>query len=293
MKTNVSVLGTGRMGFAIAARLAEQGHAVTAWNRSAHKAAPLASKGAHVADSVHDAVRRSDVIVGVLSDYATTDALLRDADTLGALEGKLFVQLASGSPRQGRETAAWTRAHAIDFLDGAIMATPDFIGQPHCTILYAGAQARYERHRSLFEALGGNPQFVGSDPGHASALDTALLTVMWAELFGLVQGSVVSEAEGISLDDFSRHLVAIAPVLEGARADTVRRVQHRKYGADEQTMASLGAHYGAFLHLREVTHERRLPPAFVESMGKLFDAAITEGHAEDDFAVMHRYMKAQ
>ncbi|MDJ0866921.1 MAG: NAD(P)-binding domain-containing protein [Myxococcota bacterium] len=49
--TDVSALGLGAIGSALARVLLEKGHAVSVWNRTAAKAVPPAARGARVAES--------------------------------------------------------------------------------------------------------------------------------------------------------------------------------------------------------------------------------------------------
>ncbi len=56
-------IGMGRMGFAMAQRLLEAGHAVRTWNRTRAKAEPLEARGA--------------VLVGHSAELASSDVLLR------------------------------------------------------------------------------------------------------------------------------------------------------------------------------------------------------------------------
>src|SRR5687767_11675296 len=103
MKQRITVLGTGRMGSALALALHAKGYAVTVWNRTGSKALALAAKGVRVATSVEDAVSAADVVIGNVSDYGVSDTLTRPASVTKALQGKVFVQLATGTPRQARD----------------------------------------------------------------------------------------------------------------------------------------------------------------------------------------------
>ena len=60
---NVTVIGLGLMGSALAEALLNAGHQVTVWNRTPAKAEPMSAKSAHVASSVSDAILASDVIL--------------------------------------------------------------------------------------------------------------------------------------------------------------------------------------------------------------------------------------
>lgn len=290
MKPRIAVIGVGRMGAALVSAFLAQGYGVDIWNRTRSRCEPLAAKGARIAETVRDAVTSADIVVVNVTDYGTSDGLLRPADVTRALGGKLLVQLTSGSPGQAREQAAWARRHDIRYLDGAIMATPDFIGQPGCTLLYSGPRELFEQARPVLLALGGNSQYAGADVGHASALDSALLVYMWGTLFGALQGVAVCEAEGISLEAFLGYVKATAPVVDNGVSDLVARVQQRRFGADAQTLATLEIHAGALRHLLDLCRERGIQRAVPEAFDQLFQKALQAGAGQADFAALHQFM---
>lgn len=284
MKSNVCVLGAGRMGSSIVRTLLDRGYPTSVWNRTSAKSAPLAALGAKMAASVEDAVRTAEVVIINVLDYAASEALLRADNVASALSGKAVVQLTSGSPRLAREEAQWVEARGAGYLDGAIMATPDLIGRPETTLLYSGSREVYDRHKPLLLALGGGTSYVGEVPGQASALDTALLTQMWGGLFGALQGMAVAEAEGLDPQTFRSHLSAFKPVVDAALLDVVARTTARRFAGDDATLASLGAHYSAFQHLLEACEERGLNAAVPRAMDQIFQKALSLGSGADDFA---------
>ena len=291
MKPRISILGTGRMGSALARAFLKQGYETSVWNRTKSKCGPLAELGAHIAPSVLDAVAAAEIIVVNVSDYVAGDALLRPDSIASELRGRLLVQLTSGSPRQAREMAAWAERNDIRYLDGAIMATPDLIGGPECTILYSGPGGLFEEHKLVLLALGGNAIHVGSDVGHASALDSALLVVMWGALFGAVQGVAICEAEQLRLDAYLNYLKPLLPQVNGWVTDTVQRITDGRLASDEATLATVDSHYGALRHLLELCKERGIKRAVPEAFDELFQAAIKAGHGQDDFAVLNNFMR--
>lgn len=284
MKSTVCVLGAGRMGSSIVRTLLDRGYPAWVWNRTAAKCAPLAALGANVAASVRDGVEAADVTIINVLDYAASEALLKEDRVASALAGKVVVQLTSGSPRLAREEARWVEAHGGGYLDGAIMATPDFIGKAETALLYSGSRSVYETHRTLLFAFGGGTKYVGAAPGQASALDTALLTQMWGGLFGALQGMAVAEAEGLDLETFGSHLAAFKPVVDAALFDLIDRTNARRFAGDEATLASLGAHYSAFQHLLEASEERGLNAAVPRAMDAIFRQGLSQGGPESDFA---------
>ncbi|MGO4335305.1 NAD(P)-dependent oxidoreductase [Labrys sp. KB_33_2] len=290
MKLAIAVLGTGRMGSALARALLGAGHEVTVWNRTPAKAEALAALGATVAPSVAEAVAAGAVVIVNVSDYDATAALLREAGVGRALEGKLVVELTSGTPQGAREAEGWAAAQGAAYLDGAIMATPDFIGTEASTILFAGPGQAFEANKPLFLALGGNVQHVGEDAGLANALDSALLGLMWGALFGTLNAIAVSQAEGVALGVLGRLWQTLMPVIDGQVADLIKRNETGRLANDEQSFASIATHYHAFEHLLAVMQARKIDLGVILGQDSLFRRALAAGHGEDDFAALSRFM---
>ena len=162
MDQTVALVGTGRMGSALAAALFNKGFATTVWNRTAAKTAPLARLGLRVAPSVLDAVVQADVIVVNINDYHATQQLLSRAEIESALRGKTIVQLTTGTPDEAREMEAWARPLDIAYLDGAIMSNRIDIGKPTGTVVYSGSEELFRSIKPVLLAFGGNAMFIKS-----------------------------------------------------------------------------------------------------------------------------------
>ncbi|MGA8636205.1 MAG: NAD(P)-binding domain-containing protein, partial [Candidatus Dormiibacterota bacterium] len=88
--TTVAILGTGKMGGAMARRLANAGFDITLWNRSATRAEELHL--GRVAASPAEAVRGADIVISSLTnDAAVRDVYLGDNGVLSAAAGGLVV----------------------------------------------------------------------------------------------------------------------------------------------------------------------------------------------------------
>ena len=149
MNDKVTVIGAGRMGYALATALFQKGFATTVWNRTGAKTEVLSKLGLSVAQSVEESVLEADIVVISLSDYSTTRQLLRHPDIETALRGKTVVQLSSGTPKEAREMDSWARGCGISYVDGSILGSPAWIGTPACTIFYSGPEEVFNRAKPV------------------------------------------------------------------------------------------------------------------------------------------------
>lgn len=291
MKASIAVLGLGRMGSALARAFLQHDYSTTIWNRTESKMSPLIALGARPAASVKAAISAANIIVINVSDYASIEALLTSPDVVDALRGKVLVQLTSGSPKQARDAAAWAYSRQIRYLDGAIMATPDLIGGPQSTILYSGDVSTFEECKVALSALGQNAIHVGTDPGLASALDSAMLVVMWGALFGTLQGIAVCQAEQIPLKPYAEYMKPFLQAMSEWSLDVVQRVEEGRVAGDTDTVASIGTHYGAFRCFMELCRERQLNMTLPSVMESFFRRAMENGQAQHDFAALSQYVR--
>jgi 3-hydroxyisobutyrate dehydrogenase-like beta-hydroxyacid dehydrogenase len=284
----IAVVGTGRMGSALASAFLSKGHEVSVWNRTPTRARPLVEHGARLASSVLDAVSGSELTVAVLSDYHASDLQLHTAEVSAALRGKTLLQLASGSPSEARVAAAWARERGVRYLDGAIMATPELIGKPESTILYAGERVLFEQHKELLELLAGTTAHVGNDHGQAAALDSALLVYMWGALFGALHGVAISQAEGIPLEQYIAFTKGLLPVTDAITIELIERAITQRYG---DTQATLDTHYGALQHALEICRQRGLDRTIPDA----FERVMKRGRERElgglDFTALLQLMK--
>ena len=101
--SDISVIGLGIMGSALANTLLQNGYSVTVWNRSIEKTKPLASAGAKVANSIEAAVSVSPVTITCISSHEQTIALLREISS--SLSGKTIIELSTGGATEAEALA--------------------------------------------------------------------------------------------------------------------------------------------------------------------------------------------
>lgn len=195
--TPVTVLGLGDMGRSLARAFVAAGHPTTVWNRSPGKGEDVVALGAVRAASAEEAVRASGLVVVCLVDYDASDAVLEPL--VGALEGRVLVNLTSDTPARSRQTAAWAAKHSLAYLDGAVMVPVDVVGSADALVFHSGDRAAYAAHEDTLKALGEPATYLGEDHGLAAAYDMAMLDFFYGAMGGLVHAFALARAEGTTV----------------------------------------------------------------------------------------------
>ena len=110
----IGIVGTGRMGTAIARRLLELGHEVQVWNRTADNAQEARDAGAKWTPTLGELVNDSEVVISFLFDNAAVERVYLGSNGLvsGSAEGQGDATSVLGPPkppaRSGRSVTANT-----------------------------------------------------------------------------------------------------------------------------------------------------------------------------------------
>jgi 3-hydroxyisobutyrate dehydrogenase-like beta-hydroxyacid dehydrogenase len=200
--TQITVIGLGLMGSALARTIHHAGHDLTVWNRSPAKMQSFINDGVARASDLVSAIAASPVIMICIDNYTVTNALLRTEGVASLLAGRTIVQLSTGTPKEADELSAWMAARHAAYLDGAILAGPEEIGTANAQILLSGERAAYDRAGSLLDCLAGSLRYLGTNVRAASALDLAWLTTCYSRFVGIIHAANMCRSEGVGLDEF-------------------------------------------------------------------------------------------
>ncbi|MCX4736951.1 NAD(P)-binding domain-containing protein [Streptomyces sp. NBC_01363] len=201
---DVSLLGTGLMGSALAHALIQNGARVTVWNRTSAKCASLADAGAAMAESARSAVDASPVTIVSLLDYDVARSVLEEC---GPLTGKIIVNTATGSPDEATSLAGWIESEGARYLDGAIAAYPGDIGTEASGINYSGSEQAWEALRGLLLPIAAQSRFVGTRPGAANVIDAAMAGAFFNVALGAFhEAASYARAEGVAVSEMRHSL---------------------------------------------------------------------------------------
>jgi 3-hydroxyisobutyrate dehydrogenase len=224
----VAVLGLGRMGAPMAARLAAAGHEVTVWNRgeAGHRrlAAELSAGVAPPAAAATPAaaVAGAGTVLTVLADGAALEAVLfGTGGAAGALEeGAVVCDMGTVGVEAAVACAARLRPHAVGFLDTPVSGSVPAVRAGTLAVMAGGPPELVRRVEPVLRAFAGTVRRVG-DVGSGQAMKLAVNSVLHALNAALGESLVLAErggvARGAALDVLAASAVA-APFLLYKRA---------------------------------------------------------------------------
>jgi 3-hydroxyisobutyrate dehydrogenase-like beta-hydroxyacid dehydrogenase len=281
--TDISMIGLGAMGSALARAFLGAGHSVSVWNRSAEKMQPLVEAGALGADSLADAVVASPIVVICIDNYDVTRAMFEAGDALSGLDGKTVIQLSTGTPKEARDAEAWLSDTGAHYIDGAIMPYPDGIGAEDARLLFAGPEATYNAALPFLQCLGGDLRYLGENIAAAAVLDMAWLTYELCGYLAALHGANLCESEGVSVAS----LAAMYP--EDAPSRRLASVIHA--GEFTDPGATLSVWEAALQRVQTQAADAGINSEVPDLIASLFRRGIADGYGEEDVASVIKVLR--
>ena len=152
-------IGTGRMGYEMAGKLAQGGCDIAVWNRTRAKAEPLAKYGAQVMDKLADLAAR-DIVFCMVS---TWDDVKEVMQRLLAAPNKprMVIECSSISLEGSAELRKILSSHNIQYLAAPVSGNAKVIKAGKLTFVVSGPKAAYEAAKPYLDMMGTGSSYVG------------------------------------------------------------------------------------------------------------------------------------
>jgi 2-hydroxy-3-oxopropionate reductase len=195
MIERVAFLGTGLMGRPMAERLQSAGYQITAWNRTAEKAAPLAAAGGKVAATPSAAVADADLICVVLEAAPAVEAVLFSTGAHKAIrKGATVVDFSSIAPAAARAHSTALAALGVGHLDAPVSGGPYGAEAGTLAIMVGGSPDHFAYAEPVLRTLG-TPTLVGpSGTGQVAKLGSQ--TVVAGAIAAVAEALLLAKASG-------------------------------------------------------------------------------------------------
>jgi 3-hydroxyisobutyrate dehydrogenase len=284
---NVGVIGLGRMGSAIARRLADQGFTVTGWDTNPLAVRALAESGLPTSAHARAVADASEIIItsvtedsGVIEIFGAIERVLQDR-----LDGKLFVEMSTLRPPTVRELAPALEALGARIVDAPVLGTIPNVRNGTLVALIGGWPQDVEGARPVLAAL--TRRIVHMGPlGSGHAMKLAANLGLAAYIQGLAESLALGEREGLDIDTMldvlggsvtaNAWLPARLGVLKGDAAELTLDI--RTLRKDIMSLVATGALGG-------------VPMPLASAVLSALSAAVAAGWGAADIAEMPRFFR--
>jgi 3-hydroxyisobutyrate dehydrogenase-like beta-hydroxyacid dehydrogenase len=283
--SDVTLIGLGAMGNALAHAFLRAGHTITVWNRTQSKTEPLVAIGAKSTANISDAVEASPISVICIDNYELTKNLISENNLGEILANRTLIQLSTGTPKEAVELQALVTKFDCEYVDGAIMLFPEEVGSEDALFLFAGNETAYQKCQPLLSCLGGDLRYLGPNISAAASLDVAMLTHELCSYLGAIHGVQVCESQGVNPE----LLASMYPQDNSARKQ-IEVISSDTYTDPGATLTVWGA---ALQRVQSQADDAEINSEVPDFISSLFKRAIAAGHGEEHVASIIKVMRDQ
>jgi 3-hydroxyisobutyrate dehydrogenase len=283
-KPSLGFIGAGLMGKPMSLRLLAAGYALTVWNRSRDKLAPLTAKGAHAADSPAAVARAADIVMLCVTDQHAAEEVLFGAEgvAVGGTAGKLVVDFSSIAPAAARAFAErLERECGMGLVDAPVSGGTVGAEQGTLAIMAGGRPEHIERARPVVAHLA--QRFTRMGDAGAGQVTKLCNQVIVGCLFPVIAEAVrLAEAAGVDAN-------ALPQALKGGFADSLPLQVFGARMAARQFAPPLGAVSIMLKDLENaaaVAKDARVPLPMARTAAELYRLLVAQGRGEQEPSVL-------
>ncbi len=281
-QSTVGWIGTGRMGAAMASRLARAGEDVTVWNRTRAKAEALVDSGCKVADTIAD-LRGLDVVFTMVSTSADLEQVLLGAGGLLADPDRVpgaVVDCSTIDDETSRAIRAACEERGVGFLAAPVSGNAKVVAAGRLTLVVSGPEQTWLEVAPLLNRLGQGATYVGE--GDLARLVKICHNVMLGVVTQcLAEITVLAEKGGVSRAAFLEFLNS-----------SVMGSTFTRYKAPAFVHLDYTPTFTPLLLRKDFDlgfaagHDLDVPMPVAAAAAAAVQAAVSTGRVDEDFAVL-------
>ena len=279
---SVGWIGAGRMGAAMATRLAKAGYPTTVWNRTTSKAEALRAHGCTVAATIAD-LRDRDVVFTMVSTPADLrDVLLGDGGLLAdpqQLPG-LVVDCSTVDVASSAAVRAACAERGVRFLAAPVSGNARVVETGGLTLVASGDAESFEEVEPLLLTIGKAATYVG-DGDTARLVKIAHNLMLGVVTQCLAEITVLVEQGGVSRHDFLEFLNASVMGSVFTRYKTPAFVNLDYTPTFTPTLLRKDFDLGL-----AAARELHVPVPVVSLTAEIVQASVGTGRTGEDFAIL-------
>jgi 3-hydroxyisobutyrate dehydrogenase-like beta-hydroxyacid dehydrogenase len=281
-------LGLGLMGYPMARNLLRAGHEVALWSHSSQKARQLAAEEqGRFCETPKQVGENADCIFLCVGDTGMSrQVILGDNGIIhGAKPGTVVVDASTIGPSESREIGRALRARRVDFLDAPCTGSTPGAQGGTLTFMVGGDQAVFDKVKPYFEPMGKRLYYCGG-PGLGLQAKLSQNLILSNLLIAFNEGMVLATKGGIDpklMLDILDNSAAKSGLISYKAPFVFRR--------DFQPNFSVKWMHKDIGLMLESGKELSVPLLLTSLTNQIFQAAVSEGHADDDICSTIRVLE--
>ena len=195
----IGIAGTGKMGSAIARRLASLGHGLTVWNRTRARAEPLLQEGLAWAATPRELAQASEIVISMLTDSEALAAVYSGPEGLFAARGSgtLFIDMSTVPPARQQEMARRAAEAGAAYLECPVGGSVGPAREGKLLAFVGGSAQDLARARPVLDQLCKRVEHVGT---HGAGETMKLAVNLPLMVYWQVLGEALSLVQPLGLD---------------------------------------------------------------------------------------------
>jgi len=271
-------IGTGKMGYPMAARLIAAGIDVTVYNRTKAKAEPL---GVTVVDAPADLADRDIVYTIVTDDTAFRETVIGPNGVLSRdAKPKILIDSSTVSPEVSEEVRAAANAQGVQFLAAPISGNGRAVAAGKASLGVSGPRDAYDTVEPYLEQLGRGVSYLGEgDLARLAKLAHNVMLGVVAQC--LAEITVLAEKGGVERHAFLDYLnkSAMGSIFSTYKAPALVNLDFTATHTAKMLRKDLDLALAASRNLEVPMPLTNLTRDIVQSL-------IGLGYGDDDFAAL-------
>jgi 2-hydroxy-3-oxopropionate reductase len=278
----IGFIGIGLMGLPMAKNLLKAGYELKAFNRTESKAEPLREFGGKISKSIKEVVSDNDVVITMLTDDSSVDAVMNSREFLDNLKvDATVIDMSSVKPTTAISHGNNLKSKNINYLDSPVSGGTIGAEEASLAIMVGGEQKVFDDVSDVLKAMG-NPTLVGPlSSGQVSKLANQIIV-------GLTIGAV---AEAVTLcEKAGANPNKMIKALSGGWADSKILQTHgkRMIEKDFTPKGRTSVHLKDMNNILECANSYNTHLPISNLVKEMYKSLVENGHGETDHSSLYK-----
>ena len=270
------------MGLPMAKNLLKAGYELKAFNRTESKAEPLREFGGKISKSIEEVVSDNDVVITMLTDDNSVDAVMNSREFLDNLKvDATVIDMSSVKPTTAISHGNNLKSKNINYLDSPVSGGTIGAEDASLAIMVGGEQKIFDDVSDVLKAMG-NPTLVGPlSSGQVSKLANQIIV-------GLTIGAV---AEAVTLcEKAGANPNKMIKALSGGWADSKILQTHgkRMIEKDFTPKGRTSVHLKDMNNILECANSYNTHLPISNLVKEMYKSLVKNGHGETDHSSLYK-----